>query len=228
MIRHALGISLLLFSLTGVGCLKKRVPTIPPPSQPLTNTPAVVSFQPSKTSDTSTNAELDAILKNFRSVKSFRMKLAYATPQGDFTSTLEFLRPHRFRGLMQIANQAATEIIVVDDSLYMRSSGGKWTDLSGTEAAKVVGSSLKNSLSGDSSVEKIGVDPDAVVKKTRDDARRCDLYKARVRSTDGSPADLEICAADGLPHFVTLTTQHGPFTFEYYKYNELFLIEKPV
>ena len=47
---------------------------------------------------------------------------------------------------MQIANQAATEIIVVDDLLYMRSSGGKWTDLSGTEAAKVVGSSSKFAL----------------------------------------------------------------------------------
>ncbi len=227
MTRRSLGMLLLLLPLMGVGCFNKRAPTTPPPSKPLARTPSVVAFESSQTGDASINAELDTILKNFRGVKSFRMKLTYATPQGEFASTLEFLRPRRFRGVMQIANQTATEIIIVDDSLYIRPSGGTWTDLSGTEAAKAIGASLRNSLSGDTGLDALGVDPSAVVKKMRDDTRACDLYRAAVRSQDGKPASLEICAIDRLPKYVTITTEQGPLTFEYFDYGKLFLIERP-
>ena len=227
--RKILPFILLLTSLTGAGCFKKKPePVAVPQPKPASANPSVVAFGTSQTGDAAINAELDAILKNFRSVKSFRMRFSYSTPQGLLTSTLEYLRPNRFRGIMQIANQPATEVIVVDQSLYMRPTGGRWVDLSGTESAKAVGSSLQSALSGNASLDNIGVDPNAVVKKTRDDGRQCDLYKASVKSQDGTPAALEICAAGQLPKFVTITTQQGPFTFEYYDYNTLFLIEKPM
>lgn len=227
--RKLLLLALVLTSLTGAGCSKKKPEPAPAPQpKPASANPAVVAFGTTQTGDAAINAELDAILKNFRQVKSFRMRFSYSTPQGLLTSTLEYLRPNRFRGLMQVASQPSTEVIVVDQSLYMRPTGGKWVNLSGTESAKAVGASLQNALSGSASLDKIGVDPNAIVKKTRDDGRKCDLYKSSVKSQDGTPGELEICADNQLPKFVTMTTQQGPFTFEYYDYNTLFLIEKPM
>ncbi len=220
--------ALLVLAFTGAGCLKQKAPTPPTPQPTAPSTPPVVTFETTETGDAAINAELDFILKNFRTVKSFRMKLTSEAPQGELKSTLEFLRPDRFRGTMQLASQPSMDIVVVEDSLYLRPQNGAWVDLSGTSSAKSVGTALRNALSGDASLDKIGVDPSSIVKKTRDDGRQCDLFKATVKTPDGKPAALEICAANGLPHYVTITSAQGPLTFEYYDYNALFLIERPI
>ena len=225
-------------SLFGAGCSKSQTSVTPSLTSQATATaqttatpsknPVVVSFGGSQAPDQSTNDELNAILKAFHEVKSFHIHFSLPSTQGSVSSDLIFQRPNRFTGTMQVANQPSTEIIVVENSLYIRTAGSKWYDLSGTSMATQLGTSLQSALNGKTSLDKIGVDPNVNVKKTHDAARNCDAYDAVITATDGQPASLSICATNGLPKFVTITTQQGPFTFEYSDYNKIFDIEKPM
>lgn len=223
--------AILTVSLLGAGCSKKTESKQPSPQaqkQPTSSqNPPVIVFPNSASPNATVNDELNAIIQKFRELKSFRIKFTLPSAQGDVSSSLSFLRPNRFSGTMQLGTQPPTDIIVVDDSLYMRTQGSKWLDLSGTQTASVLSNALRSALNGDTSLDKVGIDAGVSVKKSRDESRSCDLYKAVVRSSDGSPASLEICAISGLPKYVTITTQKGPFSFEYYDYNVLFLIERP-
>lgn len=121
-----------------------------------------------------------------------------------------------------------TEIVVIDTNVYMKTNGTKWMDLSGSDMGKPVSDTLKNAMGGDNSLDKLIVDPNTVVKKEQDTARNCMQYSAVVTSPKGSPASLNICAVDNLPKYVDVTTDTGKITFEYYDFNSLFLIEKPM
>ncbi len=227
-------------SIFGAGCGKSSTPATPTPTKqaptatktptPVTkpsSNPAVITFGTDNVANTTVNNELTQILKNFAQTKSFRTSFSLPSSQGNVSTTMEFLRPNRFRGMMNIGS-LNTEIIVVDANVYMRTTGSAWTDLSNTDTAKPVTDTLKNAMGGTNSIDKLIVDPNTVVKKEQDTARNCMQYNAVVRTPQGTPATLNICAVDNLPKYVDVTSDSGRLTFQYYDYDALFLIEKPM
>lgn len=222
---------LILFSFIavfGAGCVKKAETPKQPPTAPKSENPSVVVFQRTEQPNPTINAELERVLKNFRAAKSFRLKFARQTDKGSLTANLDFQKPKRFRGTIRIQNLPATELILVDQALYLRPGGASWVNLTGTEAARTLSESLNTVLSGEKSLDAVLVEPTAYVRKDRDPDRACDRYKTTSRGADGSVAALDICAKNGLPSYVQITTDNGPFLLEYYDYNALFLIEKPL
>jgi hypothetical protein len=173
-------------------------------------------------------AELRAAMSRFKATKSFRTKVSIQTSQGEMDATLEFAKPNRFRGTIQPSGGNTTEIIVVDNSLYMRVNGQKWINLSSTPSAKTIGETLRNALQGDASLDTLGVDTTANIQVSRDNARECDDYKTTVKAPDGSLVDVDLCLSNGLPRFLDMTPKQGPIHLEYYDYNAVFLIEKPL
>lgn len=224
-------------SLFGAGCGKpvQKTPAAPvkaPVQAPKPTTPSqnppVIAFGSDQSANIAINNELTAILKAFRNAKAFRTKFYVPSSNGTITTDLDYVRPNRFHSIMRLSGKPNTEVIVVDDSVYMRAEGGAWFDLTGTDTAKSIGGSLRSSMNGDASLDKIGVDPGTVVTKTEDTARSCTKFTSLVRSQSGSPASLEICAVNGLPKYVDITTDTGTISFEYYDFDALFLIERPM
>jgi hypothetical protein len=234
----ALGLAASL-SVFGAGCFKSSTPvpitqkTPAPatqkttkPAQPSSN-PPVISFGTDNVANTTINNELTQILKNFAETKSFRTSFSIPSSQGTVSTTMDFIRPNRFRGTMNIGSMNA-EIVVVDQNVYMRTTASKWSDLSGSDMAKPVTDTLKNAMGGNNSLDKMIVDPNTVVKKEQDTSRNCTQYTAVVRSAQGAPSTLNICAVDQLPKYVDITSDSGKVSFLYYDYNALFMIERPM
>ncbi|GEM_PF-643111 len=221
-------------SLFGLGCQKKSATSATSTTkllQPMTVTPSnqgVLTLPPASAPDSNVNTELSDSLNSFRALKSFRVKFTMVTPQGRLKANLEFVKPNRFRGVLEVGQASKTEIIAVDDSLYLRANNSQWANLSNTQAAQALRASLKQALSGDTSLDKIKLDETALVKKSRDEARQCDLYKTTTRNATSNTTVIEVCAVNGWPKYVSIQGDTHPIEFEYYDYNKVFLIERPV
>lgn len=212
--------------LFGAGCRSAAMPAAQTPAAPSSNTPYIPPSEPPKILDPRT--ELRNAIVAFTQVKSFRTKVRVSSSQGEMKAVLEFNKPNRFRGTVELGKSETAEIIVVDTSLYMRVNQQQWLNLSKTSSAKTIGDTLKNALNGDSNLEAIGLDESTPVTKAFNAERGCDMYETSVKSLDGKTNPVHVCVRDGLPKYLDLTTPQGPVYLEYYDYNALFLIEKPL
>jgi hypothetical protein len=213
--------------LFGAGC-SKPVPAPTPAKQQPSSNPSVILFPPSGAPELSVNQELQKILENFRDLKSFRTKYSMATPQGQVAGQFDFIKPDRFKGQMTLGTAGTTDIVIIGESIYIRANNGNWVNYSKAPSAKTISDALKKGMGGSSNLEALGVNDNAIVKKTRDEERKCDLFKATVKNAEGAVVSLELCADNKLPKYVQISTPQGPVNIEYYDYNSLFLIEKPI
>lgn len=223
-------ISALGLSLLGLGCTKQapqNQASQPKPQPKPSNNPSVLLFPPEAKPNPTVNDELKEILKNFRLANSLRTEFDMTTSQGEVKGKFVFVRPNRFQGTM-LAQGGNLNLIVVDDSLFLQVGEGKWSNLSNQPSSRALTDTLKKALSGNSTFDAASANEEALVTKSRDDGRSCDLYKTNAKTADGHIVQLEICAENTLPKFVNMTTDQGPVRISYTDYNKLFLIEKPV
>lgn len=222
-------------SFFGIGCEKKRAAS--PSSQAARTAQAVVTpasnqgvltFPPARPPSASVNVELYGILNAFRALKSFRTRFAISTPQGPLKANLEFVKPHRFHGVIETGTAGTVELIAVDASLYMRAQNATWIDVSRAPSSQALQAALKDVFGGGSGLDAVLIDDASVVKKSRDARRKCDLYTTTARNAASNAAKLELCAVNGLPKHVTIKGDKTPLEFEYYDYNTIFVIERPI
>jgi|GEM_PF-2374579 len=172
--------------------------------------------------------ELRQAIAAFQKVKSFRAKVVVGPSSSEINALLEYAKPDRFRGTIQSKDAGTAEIITVGNSLYMRVNGQAWVNLSKTASAKTISDTLKNALNGDSNLANIGIDDTLAVSKTHDDVNQCDSYQTTVKTASSTTNDITLCIADGLPSSMDLETAQGPIHLQYYDYNAVFLITKPI
>lgn len=224
-----LALCLVTSSLFGLGCAPKTEvkpveQKMPPKSS---QNPSVLLFPAEAKPNPTVNEELQTILSNFRQANSLRTKFDMTTAQGQVQGNFQFIRPNRFKGVMQ-AQGSSLEIVVVDDSLFLKAGDKPWANLSGQPSSKTLTDTLRKALSGNSTFDAASANSHALVTKSHDEARACDAYKTTAKTADGSVVSIEICAANMLPKFVSMTTDQGPVRISYTDYNTLFLIEKPL
>lgn len=208
------------------GC--RKTPPTPSPAQPSAKGSPAAPAQPPKAAE-DPRAELRTAIQKFQTVKSFRTKVLLTTAQGKLNAILEFQKPNRFRGTIDIEKTGTAEIVAVDSSLYMRVNGQNWLNLSKTPSAQSIGDTLRGALSGDANLDILGSGDTTPVTKSRDSANNCDLYTTTAKTVDEKVSyPASVCVRDGLPKFLDLQTPQGPIHLEYYDYNELFLIVKPM
>ncbi len=217
----ALGIFLVTLALFGLGCKKGT------PNSTISTPKHIVPFvQPSPVLEP--HEAVREAVKNFQQVKSFRANVSITTDQGTLAAKLEFMKPNRFRGNVDLGKNGKAELIVVDDSLYMKVNDQKWMALSNKKGSKTIGETMKNALNGDANLQNLGLDPKVDIVKSRDDKNSCDRYTTKLKTADGNTSDVQLCIAAGLPTQLDITTPQGPVHIEYYDYNTVFLIEKPI
>lgn len=197
---------------------------------PVDNSPSNPTKTPTSTTPTAADyrAALQEAVKNFQATKSFRAKVTVSATEGDINAVLEFAKPSRFRGTIQASDNTTAQIIVVDNSLFMQVNNQPWLDLTNTPSAKTIGDTLKNALNGDSNLDDIGLDGSVPITESRDTANNCDSYQTSVKTASSTSNAVTLCIADGLPKYMNLQTSNGPIHLDYYDYNTVFIIAKPI
>ncbi len=213
--------------MVGAGCKRNSPPAVTPSSTGEVTQNSETDVKPLPT-EAERRAELRQAIDAFKKVKSFRADVTVRPAQGSVTALLEYTKPNRFRGTIQIEKAGEAEMIAVGDALYMRVNGGSWANLSKTPSAKVIGETLRNALNGDSNLENVAADESFPVTVRFDAVRGCELYVTQVRAADETLNDVQVCLANGLPRYLDLQTAQGPIALRYFDYNSLFLIEKPI
>lgn len=223
----AIFIFVALLALSGWGCSRSTATPKPVTATP----PNSVSGQTQPVhipTEADFRNELREAVKNFNAAKSFRAKVNLAAGGGELNAVLEFAKPNRFRGTIQGSDGSSTEIVVVDDSLYMRVNNLKWLNLSKTPSASSIAGTLKSALSGDTNLANVAMDESFPVQKTKDLAHSCDLYSTSIKQTNGSVNKVSVCLSRGRPQYLDLVAAQGPIHIDYYDYNAVFLIERPI
>ncbi len=226
---RSFALSLLSLSLLGLGCSAKpeAKPVAPKPQPKSSQNPSVLLFPAEAKPNPTVNEELQEILTNFRNANSLRTTFDMTTSQGQVKGNFQFIRPNRFKGTME-AQGSNLDIVVVDDSLYLKAGNSPWGNLSNQPSSKGLTDTLRKALSGNSTFDAAGANSQALVTKNHDDARSCDAYKTTAKTAEGAIVSIEICAENKLPKYVSMTTDQGPVRISYTDYNKLFLIEKPL
>ncbi|MCC7357211.1 hypothetical protein IT408_01765 [Candidatus Uhrbacteria bacterium] len=221
---------LVLLSVFGFGCSSKKpeVKTASQPKQPIksSNNPSVLLFPAETNPDAAITKEYQEILANFQKMNSFTTSFDMSTSQGQSKGVFQFIRPNRLSGNMQ-TDGGTFNIIIVDNALFLKTENGKWEDFSNQPQTKNLIDMLQKVLSGNTAFDANNLNPDALVLKSHDDLRSCDLYKTTVKTPQGKLASIELCAENKLPKHVSMVTDLGPVRIDYSDYNKLFLIEKP-
>jgi len=230
--RFALFLAVSSLSLFGWGCKKPEVPVNPPASgvrQPDTYLPP---DQPPESEAARNLRELREAIGNFQSARTFRAKLSVTSGSQKLTGQIDVMKPNRFHGTLQIpSKEGATEtmeVIGVENSLYIKLAENIWTYLKNPEQAKALTEAYRSAVDGEGSV-LTSVLPDGTdVKKTRDATLNCDRYTAAVKDSDDSDMELRVCIADGLPKRIDIVASAGTATIDYFDYNKLITIERPL
>ncbi len=170
--------------------------------------------------------DLVQAIQKFKDTKSFRATVKADVGKGaQLIGGIEFMKPNRFRALIANSATSTTELIIVDNDLYMRVNTRKWVQLT-TSHSRATGESLRNVMSGNEAIEKQILDDSVTVDKTDDLTRSCTLY--RVHPSDHpSSTTLSVCVTNGLPAYADIPNPNGMTHIHYFDYNAIFTIAKP-
>lgn len=172
--------------------------------------------------------ELRDVLQNFKQSKSFRATVTSGTPGGQIVAKLQIAKPGRFQGMIDTGKGTPFEVIVIDTSMYMRLVGSGWINLSKTSSAKTIAEALREILNVQGNLDVFGVDEAVSITRYPLPAKNCDMYETKLKNAEGVSQESEICVRDGRPASLEIKTAEGPVRIDYYDYNAVFLIERPV
>lgn len=210
----------------GLGCSKP--PAITQPITPATTTQEKIPFPTFVPSEKvlSTKEELSEILKNYNETKSFRASIRTKTAQGDYIGAMEFAKPDRFRALIRTGPNTDTELVIIGKSLYIKEQAKEWRDLSTSRGSKTLGEAMRSALT-ENTLDQLVLSDSVTVEKSIDTIQDCVQYVVQVSDENGNK-EMSICAANGLPKILEVTLKDGKNTVEYFDFNEVFSIYKPL
>jgi len=216
-------------ALLGAGCFKSKdsqqsfVPQEVAPVQT-----GAVSKTPETASVSDPKAELVAAFEKFMIAKSYKAKYTMPTTQGTLSGTLAYAMPDRFKGTMELSPDAKTDVVLVQNSLYMRANNEPWVDISDSETAKKTIETMQLAVKGDQGLNSSSSDAWSVDSKTQDTQRGCWNYQVRIKGGENPDRNLAVCVKDGYPKYLKLESPRGEMNIEYLEYNTIFIIERPI
>lgn len=223
--RNAIVLAALGLALVGAGCFGRGQEAAP--AQPVANPPAVTAAKkPEKPKDP--KAELMAILASFHESKSYRAKFRLPTKDGIVKGTLDHQKPDRFQGTTQLNNSDISQLVIVGTSLYMKIADSPWTDLSDTKAGRQITANMKNAAQGNTAFSQEHVEKLEVLERYNDELNGCILFVARSSEAKPEAPPIKICAIGGFPKYFELETDMGIYHVDFYDFNSVFLIERPM
>ncbi len=210
--------------LTGAGCGKKEA--IQNKTDASSGSSDLVSRSAKVSTEADFRVELKQALKNFQEAKSFKADLVMKVAGNELNATLSVAKPNRFKGVVK-TKEAAMEIILVEEDMYLRMNDGNWTKFASTAKNKAIIESVKKSINGESSLENMGVDEAKPITKMRRSDKECDVYETELTTASGGYQAVKICIDKELPKILETRTEDGSLTMKYYDINSVFLIERP-
>jgi hypothetical protein len=231
--RHAaILIPLVLCVLFGFGC-KKQDTRATPISTGSPESQVYLPPPPSPESDQVRNLrELQEALQNFERAKTFRAKLTLSTSDGTVTGQIDVMKPDRFHGTMQASaangQSETSELIGVGDMLYVRVSADAWAYVKDSAKAKAYTQAFRSSIESQLSLLPQDALDSLQVTKTHDGSLGCEQYSTAISTSSSTSAALQVCVVNGLPKRITVSPKEGSATIDYFDYNKLFVIERPI
>lgn len=217
----ALGVAVLF----GAGCFGKANQATPVNSQAKpASTKTAKPAEPAK----DPQVELSEILQAFHEAKSYRTKFRLPTKEGVVRGTLDHVKPSRYQGTTQLGDSDVSEIVIVDESLYMKIGNNPWADMSDTAAGQGIVSNIKKAAEGEAAFKLQNEQSLQVKQRYNDELNSCVLYIASSSESDPSAPPIKICAKGGLPKYFEIDTDMGIYHVDFYDFNSVYLIERPM
>lgn len=166
-------------------------------------------------------------IKNFRTAKSFRVKIRQSIEGQEVTGQLEYVKPLRLRASLVLPDNQYFDTIIIGETVYLRKGLDQW-EMSDNAFAKDFGLKFFASmLTSDDTPASFGI-PDNASIETKDDlAKKCTLYKTQYDANE-KKYDIQFCIDENYQIVSIKTTlEEGEVISEYQDYNALFLIERP-
>lgn len=220
---------LVALAALGVGCLKgRKMASLKPFDVPVTVKSDKPGEPPREPTQDELHEEVRAALRNFRETKSFRANISIKTAEGQVKSNINVAKPNRLQGTIETARDAKFGLIIVDHDVFLKFNDSNWAKLANKSDNKMLVETFQSSLSGGSSLDVLGIDDKTPIKKFRRASQNCDLFKTSLKKEDGKLQEVDLCVQNGYPKILETKTDDGPLSIEYYDYNAVFLIEKPM
>jgi hypothetical protein len=229
--RGRLLVFLSVVSLIGAGCwnpFKKNTDLEPAEFTSPTTTASATAKKNTPPTEAEVRADLLSAMQNFYASKSFRSNVTLKNIRGNVLK-----RRWIFKNLNASVVTSCfvpgtnVDMVFAEDELFLRFNNEPWANISKIPSAQTIATSMKDSLTGQASLDNLGVDQNLPVKRTADRSRKCDLYRTSLTDKDGKAYEVEICVADGYPKILEIKSASNPLKIEYFDYNAVFLIEKP-
>jgi hypothetical protein len=215
----ALGVAVLF----GAGCFGKADQTAPPQAKPAPKAGAKPA-EPAKDPQT----ELQEVLGAFHASKSYRTKFRLPTKDGVVRGTLDHVKPSRYQGTTQLGDSDVSEVVIVDDSLYMKIGQYPWADMSDTAAAQSIVSNIKQAAEGEAAFKLQNEAKLQVKQRYNDELNSCVLFIASSSDSDPKAPPIKICVKGGMPKYLEMDTDLGIYHVDFYDFNSVFIIERPM
>lgn len=230
--RRLLPLSILALALMGAGCNKAT----PPTNQPGTNpTNSGVQQQQRATNDNSDEVNPETTyakqaLLNLTSANSFHSKMVIPGVNEDVIADIIFVKDQGMRGTLAIPSSEGTtiaEIYLTPKEVLLKQGSANWENISGTEEALELTSSLKGSFTFNDDEDFILNGSEQYLGKSS--GIGCTAYKFRQVTTDGYLQPFTVCiSSKDLPTYVEIETKASrPVRIDYSDVNGISSIERP-
>lgn len=216
-----------LLVISGAGCRKTpQTPTQANSYVPLAYLPPP---PPPETENQINLRELNDGIQAFQNLRTYRAKIQIDTKTGDSNGVLDVVKPDRFRGVITSPDEKQnTELIGVGETVYIRTTAGSWVTLKTNAASKSITEAFRSAMNGNgTSMNKLFSDQ-VIVTKSENASKGCTNYHISDDTKTEVDANLNICLYKGLPKMVEASNEQGSVSVDYYDFNKLFTIERPV
>lgn len=217
-------------ALFGWGCAKKN----PAASDPSTQNQVEAYLPPPASPESEeqiARRELEEIIQRFRDARTFRATLSVQTGTETVSGQIDVMKPDRFRGTLSVPKDGKTEtseVVGVSDTIYIRLAEDVWTYVKNKKQAAALTQAFRSAIDGNASVLSTAIPEAARITKTRDASLGCDRYSTELTDESGDIFTLHVCAAGGFPKRIDILLPEGSATVNYFDFNALFVIERPI
>jgi len=219
-----LAVALIGAVLIGAGCAAKTTGSqLPKPA--VKTTPKA---SPKKTPPKDPNTELMEYLNAFRETKSYKTTFRLPTKDGIVKGTLDYVRPDRYQGTTQLNDSPMAQIVIVGKNLYLKVGELRWADMTDTKVGKTLIQNMKNAVQGNAAFNQEQSAKLNVISRQNDELNSCILFTAQLSDAKPDAPPIKICAKNGLPKYFEIETNLGVYHVDFYDYNSIFLIERPM
>ncbi|HPF95229.1 MAG: hypothetical protein KC582_04235 [Candidatus Magasanikbacteria bacterium] len=226
-------IPLLAIALMGAGCNSNKQPETPTtksPQQPGTiDQVTTVSPEAYEYVDPETTYAKQALL-NLATANSFHSRMVIPGINEDVTADLVFVKNQGMRGTLAIPSDQGTtisEVYLTEAEVLFKQGTNPWQNISGTDEAKELATSLKGSFSFDEEEDFILNGSEQYLGKSS--GSNCTIYRFRQVTTEGRLQPFSVCITNqDLPTYVEIDTlSERPIRIEYSDVNTVGSIERP-